>query len=305
MTNLALDLQQLRAFFTVVQAGSFSGAARRLHRTQSAVSHAVRKLEDSAQVRLLDRLGREVRLTEEGRTLHNACESIFSTLEAAQDDLRQGPARARGRLRLGATVEFGSSILMRNIRPFIDAYPDVEMDLYLSHDLLTPLLREDVDLAIDCVHYRLPQLERTPLFREEYMVACSPSYRETKRIHNPSDLSRCVILSLDKECAWWRRFLTTFPVKSQPRFGRVIEINHIRGMINAAASSLGVLIVPSYSIQSELGRGILVPLFPSIRLLEDRFALYQKAAKANLFKHRILKQYLQNLKLSELSGIGG
>ena len=69
MADLALDLAHLRAFHAVVQAGGFSAAAGRLHRTQSAVSHAVGKLERSAKVRLLDRRGRQVVPTPEGRAL--------------------------------------------------------------------------------------------------------------------------------------------------------------------------------------------------------------------------------------------
>ena len=299
MNDPELDLQQLRAFFLVVQAGSFSAAARRLNRTQSAVSHAVRKLEDSAGLRLLDRRGRDVRPPEEGRRLHHACEAVFSTLDAAQEDLHRGRSRAEGRIRLGATVEFGCSVLMHHIQPFLAAHPGIEMDFHLSHDLLTPLLREDIDLAIDCEEHPLTELDRTPLFREAYMVACAPAYQAAQKIVLPADLARCTVLSIDKACGWWQRFLVAFPKARQPSFGRVIEINHIRGMITAAANGFGVLIAPSYSLQGELERGALVPLFPSIRPLEDRFALYQKSSKAKLAKHRLLKEYLQALEPSE------
>ena len=176
--DLALDLQQLRAFFLVARLGSFSGAARRLGRTQSAVSHAVRKLEDSAGLQLLVRSGRLVRPTEEGLRLQQACEGVFATLEQAQEDLRQGSTRAAGRLRLGVTVEFGSSVLMHHLPPFLAAHPGLELDVHLGPDLLAPLLREDLDLAIDCVRHHHPQLERTPLFRESFLVACAPAYRE-------------------------------------------------------------------------------------------------------------------------------
>jgi DNA-binding transcriptional LysR family regulator len=296
---MSLDLQQLRSFFMVVQAGGFSNAARRLHRTQSAVSHAVRKLEDSAGVRLIERRGREMCPTEEGLRLYQTCESIFAALEGAEEELERGRGRVRGRLRLGATVEFGNSVLMRHIQPFVAANPDIELDFRLSSDLLTPLLREDIDLAIDCVKHKLPELERTPLFREAYMVACSPSYLAAHQIHDPEDLSACTVLTMDKECEWWGRFLMALPKARRPVFGRTAAVNHIRGMINAAVSDIGVLLAPSYSVQSELGRRELVPLFPGIRPLEDRFALYQKVAKADLLKHRLLKQYLKSLRLSE------
>jgi DNA-binding transcriptional LysR family regulator len=294
-----LDLQQLRAFHAVVQAGGFSAAAARIHRTQSAVSHAVGKLERSAKVRLLDRRGRQVRPTPEGEILREACERVFATLDAAEEELQKGRKRAEGRIRLGATVEFGTSVLMRHIRPFLEANPGIEVDFHLSHELLGPLLRDDVDLAIDCVAHPSPELERTPLFREAYMVACAPDYLAAHRIVEPADLSRCAVLSIDKGCAWWERFLGTFPKSRRPSFGRVVAINHIRGLITAAVSGLGVLLAPSYSLKGELERGALVPLFPDFRPLEDRFALYQKAGKARLAKHRLLTRYLQELTPSE------
>ena len=300
MLDTPLDLAHLRVFHAVVQAGGFSAAARRLHRTQSAVSHAVRRLEESAKVRLLDRRGREVRLTEEGRRLHHACELVFATLDAAQEDLRAERGRVEGRIRLGATVEFGCSVLMRHIQPFLAAHPGIEMDFHLSHDLLTPLLREDVDLAIDCQNHARPELERTPLFRESYMVACAPAYLATHEIRDPEDLARCTVLSLDKPSEWWERFLATFPKTRRPAFGRVVAINHIRALVTAAVNGLGVLLAPSYSLQEELSRGELVPLFPAIRLLEDRFALYQKTTKTRLTKHRLLKAYLEALNPAEL-----
>ena len=295
----ALDLPQLRAFHAVAKAGGFSAAASRLNLTQSAVSHAVGKLERSAKVRLLDRRGRKVVPTPEGEILREACETVFATLEAAEEELQRERNRAEGRIRLGATVEFGTSVLMRHIRPFLETNPGIEMDFVLSHDLLTPLLRDDVDLAIDCVAHPHPDLERTPLFREAYMVACAPDYLAAHRIEEPADLARCAVLSIDKGCAWWERFLGTFPKSRRPSFGRVVAINHIRGLITAAVSGLGVLLAPSYSVKGELERGALVPLFPGFRPLEDRFALYQKSGKARLAKHRLLTKYLEELNPSE------
>src|SRR5690349_7505839 len=93
ITANQLDLYQLRAFHAVGQAGSFTAAARRLHLTQSAVSHAVAKLEATAGLALVLRRGRELRLTEAGRRLWEACEQINATLEAAVEDLDASQAR--------------------------------------------------------------------------------------------------------------------------------------------------------------------------------------------------------------------
>ena len=115
------DLYQLRAFHALGLTGGFTRAAQRLNLTQSAISHAVAKLEASAGVELVNRRGREPRLTEAGRRLLLACEQVFTTLEDAADTLLR--PTGTGRLHLGATVEFGSGILMRHMGPFMAANP--------------------------------------------------------------------------------------------------------------------------------------------------------------------------------------
>ncbi|MBK9796977.1 MAG: LysR family transcriptional regulator [Holophagaceae bacterium] len=294
-----LDLPQLRTFYTLVQAGSFTACAGRLNRTQSAVSHAMAKLENQTGVTLLARRGRTLGLTEEGRRLYQACEQAFATLDAAADDLRRHQTLAKGRLRVGATLEFGSSILMKHMQPFLAANPDLEIDFTLDHELLGPLLRDDLDLIIDCLEHPLPTLKKSPLFRETYVVACAPGFRKAHRLRVPADLSSGPVLSLDKAGAWWNRFLMAVPDREQPQLDHIIAVNHIRAMIHAAIEGMGALLVPRYSVLEELQRGALVALFPAIRPTEDRFSIYQKKVKAGQEKQRLLTRYLQGLSPEE------
>ena len=297
--DILLDLPQLRTFFVLAQTGSFTACAQRLHRTQSAVSHAMAKLEDLAGVPLLSRKGRDLGLTEEGRRLYQACEQVFATLDSAVDDLRRHRSLARGRLRIGTTVEFGSSILMKHMQPFLADHPELDIDFTLSQDLLAPLLRDDLDLIIDCLEHPLPTLKKAPLFRETYVVACAPAFRKAHRLRVPADLSGVPILSLDKAGAWWNRFLMAVPDQEQPLLDRIIAVDHIRAMIHAAAAGMGALLVPRYSVLEELARRDLVALFPAIRPTEDRFSIYQKKVKATHEKQRLLTRYLQGLSPEE------
>ncbi len=294
-----LDLPQLRTFYTLAQTGGFTACARKLNRTQSAVSHAMAKLEDLAGVPLLLRRGRSLGLTEEGRRLYLACEQVFATLDAAAEDLRRHQSLSMGRLRVGATVEFGSSILMKHMQPFLAANPGLEIDFTLNHDLLGPLLRDDLDLIIDCQEHALPALKKSPLFRETYVVACAKAFRKVHRLRTPADLGRCPVLSLDKAGAWWNRFLMAVPEREQPQLQRIIAVDHIRAMIHAAVEGMGALLVPRYSVLGELQRGDLAALFPAIRPAEDRFSIYQKKVKSGHEKQRLLTRYLQGLSPAE------
>lgn len=297
-----LDLYQLRAFFVSAQTLNLTEAAGRLFVTQSAVSHAISKLEKSAGTELLRKAGRRLALTEAGRTLYRACETVFYELEKAEEALRSGAAGGAGPVRLGATVEFGTTLLVKHLAPFIKRNPGVPLDLYFSHDLLRPLLNDELDLVIDCRDHRQPGLEKTPLFREEYSVIASPSLAAGLRA--PRDLDRFTVLSLDKGCAWWKNFLQALPAAERPSFPRVMELNHIRGVINAALESVGVGFVPKYCVTKELKTGALRHVFPGLKLLEDNFAVYQKTGRAGLERHRLLVKYLKGIKAAHLQRAG-
>ncbi|MFO7693860.1 MAG: LysR family transcriptional regulator, partial [Vicinamibacterales bacterium] len=257
------------------------------------------KLEQSAGVRLVERRGRNVHLTEGGERLFSVCETVYAAVEGAAESLRKGAATARGMLRLGAPPEFGCSVLMRHIGGFIRQNPDIQLDFTLGHDLLTPLRRDEIDVAIDCVEHFQPDLQKVPLFRESYTVACAPAFRRLHRLATPRDLSRVPLLSVDKAGAWWHRLLRAVPEPDRPELRHVTAVNHIRAMITAAVEGIGVALVPSYSVLPELEHRLLVQLFSRLDLPEDRFRIYQKKAKSSLAKHRALVTYLQSINPSE------
>ncbi|MGD0309319.1 MAG: LysR family transcriptional regulator [Acidobacteriota bacterium] len=293
------DLAQLRTFLALAQTGSFSEAARRLCRTQSAVSHAIRKLEETSGVELVARTGRRFALTDEGRRLQQACEDAFAAFDEAFEDLNGNRKLLLGRVRLGSTVEFGCSILMKHIRPFMKAHPEIEIDFQMSHDLLTPLLKDDLDIAIDCGEHHLPELRKTPLFRETYAVVCSPGFQKESKVRVPAHLGRCTVLSLDKEGGWWDRFIRSLSPEERPELRHIIAVNHIRAMITAATSGLGAAMVPHYSVLAEIAEGTLVRLFPKVEIAQDCFYIYQKERRAGLRKHRLLADYLRSIRPSE------
>ncbi len=82
-----LDSRKLLAFVTLVRVGSFTLAAQELNVTQSAVSHSIKSLEDELEVRLVDRRGRQIRLTPPGKQLLNHAHRILTGMQEARADL--------------------------------------------------------------------------------------------------------------------------------------------------------------------------------------------------------------------------
>lgn len=292
-----LDLYQLRTFFKVAQALSFTSAAAKLHITQSAVSHAVKKLEKTAGEELFRRKNSALTLTEAGQILYRACETVFYELEKAEEALGCNKNRQVGIIRLGSTVEFGTTMLVKYMKDFIRSNPAIHIDFQFRHDLLKPLLDDELDVVIDCKAHTGAGIEKTTLFREEYVVIASREFVKNHKIKKPADLAVCPVMSIDKNCQWWGNFLHALPAAARPEFKSVIEMSHIRGIVNGAIESLGAGFVPKYCVLKELKSGALLNIFQDLKLLEDQFCVYQKEKKAGFERHKKLTAYLSGLKL--------
>ena len=292
-----MDLNKLRTFYTLAQIKNYSKCAERLFVTQSAVSHAIRSLEESLDLLLIEKRSRQgFSLTHEGRMLFRSCQKIFSELDYTRERLcknRDYPEL----IRLGSTVEFGMSIVIKGMKGFFDQHPRIHIDFRLSHELFRPLLDDELDLIIDCKPHAHRDVKTIPLFREEYAVVASSEYLRAHKIRCARDLARCNILSMDKSLEWWSNFINVLSPRDKVVFDRVTVINHVRGIITASLCSLGVGFVPRYTVLKELEQGSLTLLFPELDILNDHINIYIKHRNATAEKYRFLIDYIKGFQL--------
>jgi len=124
-----MDLANLNAFIAIAEAGSFSEAGERLHLTQPAVSKRIAGLEQQLNVRLSDRIGREVSLTEAGRALLPRAYQILNVLDDTRRALTNLNGEISGRLTLATSHHIGLHRLPPLLRAFTRAHPQVALDI--------------------------------------------------------------------------------------------------------------------------------------------------------------------------------
>jgi len=304
-----LDLGRLEIFLEAARTGNYTAAAKRLHVTQSAVSHAIRKLEDGLGRDLVEWRRRTFALTGEGQYLLEVCQRIFEDIGEAERVLdRRAPGLPQV-LTIGATVEFGATVLVRKLRPLAASAPWLHLDFRLRNDLAPLLLGDEIDVAIDCRPHLHPSIRATALFREKYLLVASPAFLKEHPVTRLLDLERVPVLSLDRDGAWWANAVRAFPGRQRPVLGRLVQVDQVRGMVHAALEGYGVALLPKYTVLGKVSRGELVALFPRLRLLEDWFCLYEKRAHAARDKNRVLAEYLAKLDMGEfgdaIKGVAG
>ncbi len=167
-----MTLDQLRYFVTVVEEGTISGAARRLHLSQPPLSLQIRNLEAETGSRLFERGARQIRLTEAGSLLYAHAARILEMTESAEMDMQSFRAGTQQSLHLGVISSGTCPEFMDGVRRFHSLHPEVAFHIYddNTYALLTALDRQKIELAV----IRTPFLERglqiVPL-RSDPMVA--------------------------------------------------------------------------------------------------------------------------------------
>lgn len=145
-----MDLASLNAFITVVETGSFSQAGERLHLTQPAISKRIAALEQQLSVRLFDRLGRDIRLTEAGQALLPRAYQILQVLDDTRRALTNLQGDISGRLTLATSHHIGLHRLPPLLRRFTQQYPQVTLDIHFldSEIAYEEVLHGQAELAV-------------------------------------------------------------------------------------------------------------------------------------------------------------
>lgn len=167
-----MDVRHLLTFCTVVDRGSFSGAAEDLGISQPAVSAQIRSLEERLGQRLLDRNGRRVTLTEAGLVLEVHARRMVALEADLEREMGEVGARIAGRLLVGSSTGPGEVLLPRLLGAFRSEHPDVTVSLVV-HDTQTICDRVlDGELELGIVGADRPQrgLEFAPFLRDELVV---------------------------------------------------------------------------------------------------------------------------------------
>lgn len=142
-----MDMNDTLVFLKVIEAGSFTAAARDLRQPKTTVSRKIRELETRLGVQLLHRTTRRLGLTEAGTTYFQHCKQIPQVLVDAESAVSQLQGKPRGTLRITASYSLTLSLLAPLLGEFRVLYPDVRVDLVLSHQTLD-LVDEEIDIAL-------------------------------------------------------------------------------------------------------------------------------------------------------------
>ena len=288
-----MELNHLRHFWDDARAGGFTKAARIVHIQQPALSRAVRQLEESLGVLLLEREKRGVRLTQVGQQIFEVCERVFRDVENVRVLADSERKDCRGVLRFSASSEIASDVLPDAIATYHRRYPEVWPMVFSgpSTSMLDAIARGDSEFGL---FFHLPR-RRVELSVDTFAEVPFKLVIKADRVRDRR-VRASFIGSREIDDAGTRHYPTVDRIRRDLPEARIrISSNDATARKRMALSGLGVAILPSTMVSRELAAGELAELHREERF---RFPLHL-VARAGRILPRTARLFLDEVR-SEL-----
>jgi DNA-binding transcriptional LysR family regulator len=254
-----VQLQDLHAFVTVAEERSFSVAARRLHRTQPAVSQAIRRIEDQLGDRLFDRSSRNGALTEAGVLLLEHAQRLLRMASEAEAAVRELQHVRRGRVVIGAN-EAAVHSLLPFLRDYAASHPQVSVEVRRvpSRRIAAELLDRSMDFGVMTFQPAERGLQSIALGTDELVMLAHPkhSLAGRKRV-SIGEVGREVVIAHNDPSPTRERVLRLYERK-QAAINIQISLPSLDGIKRAVEMGVGVAVLPRRCALTEIERGDLV-----------------------------------------------
>jgi DNA-binding transcriptional LysR family regulator len=262
-----MTVEDLRVFATVAAERSFSRAARKLRRTQPAVSQAIRRLEDAAGERLIDRSSRDGTLTDAGELLLSYAQRILRLIEEATEGVHELRDVQKGKVVIGSN-EAGVHALLPLIERFRATHPGVlvEVRRLPSRQIPQEVLLRSVDFGLLTFAPAEKELNAVPLSSDELVLLVRPDDPLAKRRQIPmEEMGRLTIIAHNDPSPSRDKVLRMYEQRHAPLNIR-LSLPSLDGIKRAVEMGLGVALLPRRVAITEISRGQLAAVtVPELR----------------------------------------
>jgi len=275
------ELADLNVFMAIIRRRSFRQAALELGVTTSALSHTMRNLETRLGVKLLNRTSRSVEATDAGALLAQKLVVGFETIQDALDDLDLYRHSPIGRLRLNVPRDAAKLLISPVLRPFTDAYPQINLDLMIE-DRMVDIVAEGYDAGIRYGATVPQDMIAVPLTAElRWIMVASPDYITRHGMpQTPQDLMQhcCIKMRLGNNNAYkWE--LGNGPDMLHIDVPGSLSASDTLTSIDAAVQGVGIAYCLEKRVAQELNDGRLQEVLPQWSSMGQPLCMYYSSQR--------------------------
>ncbi len=275
-----MDINQLEVLLAVAREQSFSRAAHSLHRTQPAVSQAIRRLEAEVGEPLFDRSSKDGTLTAAGRVLHDYAQQMINLRQNAHTAIRELKDLHRGKLTLSAN-EYTVMYLLPVIPVFRARHPHIKVEVKrsLASRIPSEILGRDVEVGVVSYKPSDAAISSVPVMTDELALIVAPDHPlATKDVVSVRELGAESFVAHNVASPYREKVVRTFEKYKTP-LNIALEMPTLEAIKRFVEQGMGVALVPRLTAQAEIARKQVAALtVREMRLERAIHLIYRKGA---------------------------
>lgn len=288
-----MDLHYLEIFNTVAEHESFKKASEVLHISQPALSIQIKKLEGQIGLKLFNKIGNKIALSENGIMLQEYTSRIFSIVEELETNISEKKEIIGGTLNIGGSNTPGTYILPEAIGEFKKQYPNININLHIANttEISHLISNGTLDFAVNggnCEYSSYIYVEK--LFEDKLIITSSPhnSYSSQRGV-TIDDLRKMsfVVHKTDSQLyTYYKRFIEELDIPENVS----MTLGNIDAIKRAVISNLGVSLMPYVAIKFELQYGLLRAInFPDNQIRYSYSLIYNKNKSLSVTSRKFIE----------------
>ena len=255
-----MDLAQLEIFLSIAEEKSFSRAAEKMHRTQPALSIAIKRLEEELGETLFDRSSKSGTLTEAGRILLSYAQKMINLRDEAVEAVGELRGMFRGRLTIGANESTSLYLLPPLLLEYRKQHPSIKIEVYrnISERIPNEVLERNLDFGFLSYDPLLPSLESLEIYNDELVLVVPPKHHLAKqKVVTVRDLGSEQFVAHNVKTPARTRIFELFAQHRTP-LSICVELATLDTIKDFVQRQVGIAILPRLAVRDELANGKLI-----------------------------------------------
>ena len=256
--------QSLNVFVTVAEKKNFSRAAEDLHMTQPAVSQYIRSLEETMNVRLLERTNKYVRLTKAGEIVYHHAKEIVGLYGRMHHLVNDLSHEASGKLSIGASYTFGEYVLPHILARLLEVYPRIHPDVTIGNtaEIADLIMSQQLDVGIVEGRFKENRMLTTQAFAEDRMIVVASADHPLALRTEAIEWKELAEFSwiIREEGSGTREAVDSVFERYSITPARTIQFSSTQPIKEAVEAGLGISLLSEWAVQKEVRYGDLVRL---------------------------------------------
>ncbi|WP_129691759.1 LysR family transcriptional regulator [Gottfriedia acidiceleris] len=246
-----MELRELEFFIAICEELHFTRAAEKLGISQPALSRQIIALEDKLGVRLFDRLGKKIAITEAGKILQEESEKIFTNIKYIYEQIGELQKVKRGNLIIGAMSEELSQLASVIFLELHRMYPYLQMKIIMSDNIEDRVIQNEIDIALTHMPLENEQLTNTPLYNEEFYLVVPFDHHLAEREKVDFEEIKDIQLVLSPKNHNCRKLIDDAATSMGFVFKPIIELTDVNSILSIVKAGIGATILPNTLLTSQ------------------------------------------------------